>query len=270
MPTFMDTAPAAAGYALAIWWLSTGIVLWLAHRPAATRPWTLVGAGAAAACASWVAAATADDLSAGGSYLAFTAAIVVWAFLEMTFLFGVVTGPSRLPCASGATGWARLRSAAAVVLYHEFALAAGAVGLCVICWREANTLAAATFGALWIMRLSAKLSLFLGVRNHAADLLLPDLAYLATYFRRRNVNAFWVVAVLALSSWAVWLTLAAARAEAADATALALLATLVWLGALEHLFLVLPVRLDALLGWRGSSAGAAAGAPAQVERSALP
>jgi putative photosynthetic complex assembly protein 2 len=44
--------------------------------------------------------------------------------------------------------------------------------------RQPNQVGTGTFAVLWVMRISAKLNLFLGVRNLSEELLPPHLAYL--------------------------------------------------------------------------------------------
>ncbi|MEL7305632.1 MAG: DUF3623 family protein, partial [Myxococcota bacterium] len=74
--------------------------------------------------------------------------------------------------------------------------------------------------------------------------------YLGSYFGRRDRNPLMVASVLGGSGVLVWLASVAiaSRADRFEATATMLVATLLALALLEHLFLALPVR-DAVL-WR--------------------
>jgi putative photosynthetic complex assembly protein 2 len=98
------------------------------------------------------------------------------------------------------------------------------------------------------MRLSAKLNLFLGVRNFGEALLPDHLRYLETYFARRRMNALLPFSALAGIGACVGLVASAAApgSDVATATGHTLLASLIALGVLEHAFMVLPVPPEAL------------------------
>jgi putative photosynthetic complex assembly protein 2 len=51
-------------YALFLWWLSTGVILYLDRLPRRTFRWSMLGATALAAAALYGLAAGADDASA--------------------------------------------------------------------------------------------------------------------------------------------------------------------------------------------------------------
>ena len=238
-------------YALAIWWLSTGLILYLDNRPARTFPLSMAGATVLAAAALYGFVTSATDTSAAGAYTAFTSALMVWGWHEMAFLMGFVTGPRTTACPEGSTGWRRFAHATGAVLHHELAIAATLVVLVALAWDAPNPLGAWTFAALWLLRLSAKLNLFLGVANTAEGLLPAHLRYLGSYFGRRPINALFPVSVAASTVAAVALLAAAATAvpgtpPASGTVGLTLLGTLVALGALEHWLLVLPLSAEAL------------------------
>ena len=75
---------------------------------------------------------------------------------------------------------------------------------------SANPTAAWTFTLLYAMRVSAKLNLYLGVRNLALDFLPPRLLYLGSYFRVRRFNALMPWSLLAGAGVVAWLISAAA------------------------------------------------------------
>jgi putative photosynthetic complex assembly protein 2 len=114
------------------------------------------------------------------------------------------------------------------------------------------------------MRLSAKLNLFLGVRNPGTEMLPAHLRYLASFFGRRPMNALLPVSVAATALVVVWLARSALVAESTfEATAYGLVAALAALALLEHLFLILPWSVARLWGWSGDPAGTGP-APAPV------
>jgi putative photosynthetic complex assembly protein 2 len=238
-------------YALFVWWFSTGVILLLSGLPRRTWGWSLAGASALAV---WSLAAlhyTRHDVSAGGAYLAFTAGILLWAWHEVTFLLGALTGPRRTPLPADGTGFARFVYATQAVLWHELAIVL-TLGLAILMTHDGvNQVGVWTFAVLWVMRLSAKLNLFLGVPKLNIELLPEHLTFIGSYFRQRSMNALFPVSVT-LGTVGTTLLLLAALHPGADAHALTgrmLVAALLGLAVLEHWFMVLPLADTALWQW---------------------
>ncbi|TPG52883.1 putative photosynthetic complex assembly protein PuhE [Sphingomonas glacialis] len=246
-------------FALVMWFIGTAAVVWLDSRPRATFRTSFRLAGVMAAAATGAVWWSAGDASWGGAYLGFAAAIVIWGWHEMGFLMGFVAGPNRLPCPPEATGWTRLKLATATVIHHEVAIAATALLLFALTWRQPNQSAPLTFLLLFGLRLSAKFNLYLGVPNLSDEVFPAHLAYLKSYFRKRAGNALLPVSVIgsgALAWWA-WSVAEAAPAESGAAVTATLLAGLSALGLVEHLFLVLPLRDAKLWQWASAKTQAA-------------
>lgn len=237
-----------------MWFIGTAAVVWLDSRPRATFRTSFTLAGLVALGATGVVWWSATDASWGGAYLGFAAAILIWGWHEMGFLMGFVAGPNRLPCPPGAKGWDRLRRATATVIHHEIAIALTAAGLFALTWGQANQSAPLTFLLLFVLRLSAKFNLYLGVPNLSDEVFPDHLAYLKSYFRKRAFNALLPCSLLgsATAAWVAWSYAEAAPAQSGAAITATLLAGLAALGVVEHLFLVLPMR-DAKL-WQWASA----------------
>ena len=90
---------AAAGYALFVWWFSTGVIILLDNLPAPHLPLEHAGRHRAVRdVAVAAAAAAAADTSLAGAYAAFTYAVLAWGWQEMSFFMGYVTGPRRTGC----------------------------------------------------------------------------------------------------------------------------------------------------------------------------
>ena len=238
-------------FALLMWFIGTAAVVWLDSRPRATFRASLMLAGLVAVGAIGLVWAHAGDASASGAYIGFGAAIVVWGWHEMSFLMGEVAGPNRAECPPGAVGWARFKAATATVIHHELAIAATAILLFAITWGETNQAAPLTFLLLFVLRLSAKFNLYLGVPNLSDEVFPEHLAYLKSYFRKRRMNALFPVSIAFGSSLAIWawLTAEAAPAGSGAAASATLLAALAVLGVVEHLFLVLPLRDAKMFQW---------------------
>jgi len=248
--TFVDHGlPALA--VLLLWFGSTALVLWLANRPRATyaaslRLGALAGVGGLA-----VIAAAAADPGRLAAYASFAGGLMIWGWHELAFLTGAVAGPRREPPAEGVRGWRRFTQASATVIHHEVALALTVVLLLALTARAPNAAGAEAFALLFALRLSAKLNIHVGVPNLSDDLLPPHLGYLRGYMRRRAFGLPLFVTLVGVGGLVVWLG-ARAIAPGSDggaATAASLLFALGLLGAIEHLFLALPVRDSALWRW---------------------
>ncbi len=240
-----------AVFAMLLWWGGTGAIIVLDGLRRETFRWTLLGATLLLILGLAGLALSATSLGAAAAYVAFTCAILVWAWIEVTFLMGMLTGPRRAPCPPGARGWRRFRAAVAAILWHEFAILAGAALILLLTAGAPNQIGLWTFLMLAGMRLSAKLNIFLGVRN-LGEALLPDhLRYIETYFARRPMNVLFPFSVVAGVVLCVALVRVAAApgADAGTTAGFTLLASLAAFGVLEHAFMVLPFPPEAL--WRG-------------------
>jgi putative photosynthetic complex assembly protein 2 len=241
------TGLALAIYVVGGWWGATGLILYLVRRPSETFRRTLAIGSVLAVLALVLLRQSSLSATISGACVAFAATLVIWGWLEMSFLFGVVTGPRRSACAAGCSGLTRLRHAIEAILYHELATI-GAAGLVVaLTWHAANPTGLWTFMLLWAMRISAKLNLFLGVPNTGEIMLPPHLKYLGAFFRRRKLNFLFPISMILTTLLCVLLIGAAVGApgwgfEAGEMTLLATLASLAWL---EHWMLILPMRADA-------------------------
>ncbi|HEX8382931.1 MAG TPA: putative photosynthetic complex assembly protein PuhE [Sphingomonas sp.] len=244
-------------FALLMWFIGTAAIVWLDSRPRATFRTSLALAGLVAVAAMVLVRLHAGSTTQGGAYLGFGAAILIWGWHEMSFLMGEVAGPNRAPCPPGAVGWTRFKAATATVIHHELAIAATAALLFAITWGEPNQAAPLTFLLLFVLRLSAKFNLFLGVPNLSDEVFPEHLAYLKSYFRTRAMNPLFPASIAfggGLAVWA-WLSAEAAPAGSGAAACGTLLAGLAVLGVVEHLFLVLPMRDAKMFRWASNKIG---------------
>ena len=238
-------------FTLFAWWFSTGVILYLDGLPQRTFALTLQAATLMLGASLYALVQTRNDTSVAGAYCAFSCALLVWAWQEVAFLLGVVTGPRRTACPAGATGWRRTGYALQAVLYHELALIVLAIAVLACVGPGSNRVGVWTFMALWAMRQSAKLNIFLGVRNIGETFLPPHLRYMASYFRRAPMNPLFPVSVTLGTGAAVlvWWRLIEGPTSAFDSAGLALVGSMLALGALEHWLLVLPLPTEALWKW---------------------
>lgn len=242
---------APIAFTLFVWWFSTGAILYLDGLPARTYRWSMAGASLLLLAALKCVVDSASDTSLGGVYIAFTSGIAVWGWFEMAFLMGLLTGPRRAPCPLDSRGWRRARHAFETILHHELGLLATGIGLALLTHGEPNRLAFWTFVVLWTMRLSAKLNVFLGVRNLSESFLPEHLVYLQTYFRRKPMNPLFPfsVTLATVAASLIWRSALTDAETPAEATRQVFLATLLTLAVLEHWFLVLPIPAETLWAW---------------------
>lgn len=238
--------------AVLLWWLGTGIVILLDRVPAACggrKTVSFVAASSFSIAALLCIGQTAQDRGVAAAYAGFTCAVVVWGWHELAFLGGWLTGPRRTAATPNARAGQRFVQAVQVILWHELALIATAVTLWLWLAGSANPTAAWTFTLLYAMRVSAKLNLFLGVRNLALDFLPPHLQYLGSYFRRRSFNALMPWSLVGSAVVTGWLIVGAQSTTGGAQAAHLLLASLLILALVEHLMMVLPLEPSALWRW---------------------
>lgn len=235
---------------LLAWWLCTGILLLLNNLPASTHKWSLLGASLLLIVSLASLEPVAADESRPGAVLAFLQALAIWAWLEMTYLMGVLTGVSRQPCPPESSGWNRFRLAVRTSIHHEIAVVAMGVVIIGATWDSPNNFCALAYLTLWLMRWSAKLNLFLGVANVNEEWFPAHMKYLASYIRYRRMNPLFPFSILLATLTAIyWIGAAGDATSAHQQTGYMLVASLMCLAILEHAFLVLRLRDSALWNW---------------------
>jgi putative photosynthetic complex assembly protein 2 len=239
-----------AAYAVLVWWFTTGIILFLDGLPQRTFRWSMTVATAVLIVAACQLQASSTDVSVSGAYMAFSCAILVWGWLEMSFLMGFVTGPRTHACAERCSGWRHFMHATEAIIYNELATLIVAAALLVMTWQAPNRVGLFTYLILWAMRLSAKLNLFLGVPNLGEQFLPSHLQYLKGFFKKRPMNFLFPISI---SASTMVLTVLVQKYLAADgaarATGYALMASLLGLAVLEHWFMVLPLPSEKMWNW---------------------
>jgi putative photosynthetic complex assembly protein 2 len=242
---------------LALWWASTGAILFLHGLPTNTYKHTIAGATVLAVLALWGLAATANDTSPSAAYAGFAYGLILWGWQIVTFYTGAITGPRKDACPPELVGLPRFIEAVRTGLYHELACLIGAVVVLALTAGKANQVGAWTYVTVWWMHESAKLNLFFGAPNLAEDLLPRRLAYLTSYMAKRPMNLFFPFAVTASTLVTMRLgELAASAHSAFDTVSYTMLATLSALAVIEHWFLVAPMSVTAMWGpaaWRDST-----------------
>jgi putative photosynthetic complex assembly protein 2 len=182
-----------------------------------------------------------NDLSVGGIYWAFICAMTIWVWHELAFFSGVITGPWRKACPPNVHGWKRFGYALATHLYHGIAVL---VEIFILWWLQreaANWFGLLTFALCWSLLLSAKINVFLGVPNLQVTWFPEHLRYLATFWKKKSYNLFFVFSVVVTTILAIVLWIQANRLAPTDpAIGVSFLAGLATLGVIEHWMLIIP------------------------------
>lgn len=233
-----------------VWWLSTGLVLYLDGLPRSTHRWSARLATLALPALLYAFADASRDPSALGACLAFFYAVMIWGWLELTYLLGWLTGPRSEPCPPRCSLAQRFGLGVQTSLYHELATVVLGALMLALAAGGPNPFGAWAFAVLWAMRWSTKLNIFLGVPNLTEEFWPEHMRYLSSYCGHRPMNSLFPVSVTLATVVLVILVQAAAAATAPVAQAgFTMVATLMALALLEHWFLVLPVREAALWQW---------------------
>lgn len=237
------TIALALGYALVTWWASTVAIIYLDGLKRWTFKYSLAGMTLLTGFCLWGLHATAHDASTRGAYLAFTCGLLAWGWQEVSFYMGFVTGPRKAACPEGCRGWAHFGHAIQTSLYHELAIIASAALVVGLTWGGANQIGTWTFLILWWMHQSAKLNVFLGVRNLNEEFLPEHLAFLKGFLNKKAMNLLFPFSVTIST---VLTVIVADRAFAHGASPFvqagyAFLTSMMALAILEHWMLVLPM-----------------------------
>lgn len=245
-------------YTVVLWWFTTGVIMvfyrsqrWLVH--------TFFIVATCIALASFVGViATRDIEGTRGVYLAVACGIILWAWQTASYYLGYITGPSAGELPGGEESaplrsWRlrdRFKLALNASIHHELLAAVTGVLLVALTWGSVNRWAAWIYVALWLMHVSAKLNVFLGVRNFRIDILPSEMHYLDELLPRRPMNLLFPFSVVISGALVLGLIYQGITpgADAAQTAGSFIVATMVTLGLLEHLLLVIPLPVT-VWGW---------------------
>jgi putative photosynthetic complex assembly protein 2 len=192
----------------------------------------------------------------GGILLALLAGFTVWAWVELSFYTGYVTGPSRAEPSPGAPLGVRFRYALKACLWHELAIPSLGVVLWILGASGGHLWSLWIFLTFWVLHEAARINVLIGVPHPFAELLPEHLGHLKPYLEPRPAGRAlsWTlvahgVAVVVLVGFSV---LSAGTPAVLGWVAVT---ALVALGAIEHVVLLLPIPLDRL--WRAVGMGKA-------------
>ncbi len=238
-------------FVLFLWWFSTGLAIYLNHRPKHTYRWSVAGATVLLVGSLIVSMVLRWDVSLLAAYAGFACALLVWAWTQLTFYMGFLTGPRRKACAAECVGIRHYWHAVETCLYHELAAAGLALALYGISFGAANRTAFWTYFILWGMHLIAKVNVVLGVRNLNAQFFPKDLMYLRSFLKERPMNPFFPFAAVVSAGVTIKVGEVAFSQTVSSFTSVTstFYFTLLLLAVVELIFLVLPFPFAALWNW---------------------
>jgi len=249
----MTTAWSAILIALFAWWFFTGAILLVVRRADAgdqvahgrnvfiTVPFFALGFAGL-----WI---SAQELTVANAYIAFVSVLLIWGWIELAFLSGIITGPQLAPCPDHLRGYARFARAWDTISRHELLLAGALLAVVVMTSHAQNTVGLWTYIILFTARISAKLNLFFGVPQINTEFVPIPLQHIKSYFRQGQITPAFPIGVTFLSVTAAFFVERLISAQTpAETVGFALLTALAVLAAIEHWFMVIPLP-DAKL-WR--------------------
>ena len=238
-------------FALFLWWFSTGAIFFLNARHPSSHRWSMLGTTVVLALALYGLAMSTTRTDVAGAYLGFTCGLLIWGWQTASHFFGFITGPNKDHCPPEVSDWHRFNLGLATGLYHEIVSVVTVCVLLALSLGQPNQFGLWTFVMLWGMHTSAKLNVFLGVRNLYAEFLPAHMDHLKSYFRKRSMNPLLPLSVIVGTTITVYLGRLALSDSATpyEVVGFTLLATLMLLAVIEHLLLVLPVSVSSLWNW---------------------
>jgi putative photosynthetic complex assembly protein 2 len=182
--------------------------------------------------------------------LAFFWGVFAWGWQEISFYMGYVTGTRKDPCPDGCSGWKHFIHAIQTSIWHELAIIASGTVVVAATWHAPNKVGMWTFMVLWWMHQSAKLNVFLGVRNLNEEFLPEHLTFLKSYLTKKPMNLLFPVSItVSTAICAVMVQHALAASTPFARSGATFLATMMALAILEHWFLVVPLPAQKLWSW---------------------
>jgi putative photosynthetic complex assembly protein 2 len=233
------TTLAAIALVTVLWGVSTAVIFYLDSLPIRTFGKSMAAATLLLVGCAVVIWILRDATSTSAIIASFTASLLAWGWTEMALYMGYVTGPRKTRCAHGCSGAKHFGHAISANLWHELTV----IGFAALIYLSGNVTALWCFMLLWLMHLSARLNVFLGVRNVSEEFVPEHMDILKGFLRRRSMNPLFPFSCVALVALAVWLIV-----QPQDLS-ITMAATLVVIGLLEHALLMLPLPVERLWHW---------------------
>ena len=236
--------------ALFIWWFTTGVIFYLDNLPNKTFKWSMLGSTFVLFGALVALQNTANGTDTASVYIAFAAGLLAWGWQEISLYLGFVTGTRKIRCEPGCSGLKHFLHAIEANIWHELAIIAVAIVIATMTWSADNQFGLWTYLLLWGMNLSARLNVFLGVRNVSEAFVPPHMEFLKSFLTQRPMNLLFPLSVTLGTTGTIFLVgKVADTAEGPESIGFTLLATMMGLALVEHWMLVLPLPFEKLWNW---------------------
>lgn len=241
-------------YAIFLWWFMTGVIMIVYARSRWILRLYFFCATLLLMAALYCIYVTSNLANPLFVYIAVTCGVISWGWQVAAYYLGFVTGPQQTNSPENVSGAQspiqRFRAALNFSLYHELVVILVGLIIFVLTWGKPNGWGFWIYLALGLMHTSAKVSVFLGVRNFRVEFLPSRLHHLERLLSKRPTNEFLPLSVVLASSIALLLVYQGITPAAlpAERVGYLLVATMIALGVLEHCLLVVPLPMT-LWGW---------------------
>jgi putative photosynthetic complex assembly protein 2 len=230
---------AAISFVLVLWAVSTAAIFYLDSLPTHTFKISFAASTVVLALSAWAIWSLRADFTITAILASFAAALLAWGWTEMGLYMGFITGPRKQRCKNGCHGVTHFGHAIQANLWHELVV----IGFAVLIWLSGNQTALWCFVMLWLMHLSARLNVFLGVRNVSEEFVPTHMEVLKGFLRRRNMNPLFPFSCALLGLLLVYLV------HLPQSLSVTMATTLAAIGLLEHALLMLPLPIERLWHW---------------------
>ena len=245
----------AAFTAVFFWWFLTGLILFIVKKvddinqdshilvTLALSPIIFLGL--------YLYSNSLSSITLTSIYSAFFGSLLIWAWFELAFLSGFITGPSKKLCPKNISQLKRFAYALSTIAYSELILFFTLFIMFYYSLSAENIIGLWTFGILFFARICAKLNLFLGVPSVNTEFLPSPVEHLASYFRVGSTSWFFPVSISLISFTLFFLvdSIFYENNQTASIIGYTLLASLTTLALMEHWFMVVPFRDAKLWKW---------------------
>jgi putative photosynthetic complex assembly protein 2 len=232
----------AVGLVVLFWWAATGVIIAL-QRSESTRIAGILVATVLAIVGVLEMRTVSDDDSPSGVRRSFLGGAMLWAWVSAAFYGGYLTGIHPVAAVPAAPSWGAVLPAIAATLVNDAATLVLLIVGAFVAQGARNHTGLWALLLFWGVQQVAKLNVFFGVANPAANFLPPHLGYLRQFFGPEVNSPFLAASLAAVAAATVWSGWRARRASSpARREAAALYATILGLAVLE--LAVLGVRLE--------------------------
>jgi putative photosynthetic complex assembly protein 2 len=229
----------AIAFVVLMWSGSTALIFYLDSLPTRTFKYSMAAATLILAVCIFAFWQLADVTTTFALATSFAAGLLAWGWTEMALYMNYITGPRKQRCVEGCSGMNHFGHAVSANLWHEMVV----IGFAVLIYVSANETAFWSYTMLWLMHLSARLNVFLGVRNVSEEFVPEHMDVLKGFLRRRNMNPLFPFSCVALLGLTVYLV------SLPQTFSVTMAATLAAIGLLEHFLLMLPLPTEKLWTW---------------------